>query len=698
MNSYNENLHSAIVNSLQSLDLEEQNLKSQVNASMFTLYHAEGATITAEQNLSEAKDTFNFKAATQDQAVKDSNLSINVLNSATQANQYVKQSTANIAVCAANVQISANSIVKLASDIGSIFSIVHAADFDSDIYFQAENARELMNRTAYDAEVASQLAMEASMLTAEVSAATVLDMAKATNTLMSTVLKITTAEFDTATQDIATDSAALGQVRSTEKLDEGALEMISVEYKASKSAYELTNKELNLDLRVKTSNQDALSFTVDFNLIKSPFTLEKAVSDPLYPVKEYYIMVVKESKKQTFSISNAENLLLNADAEVISVTAPKTSHVSQVVNVYSKSAGGSLIPVTDSDNEEITLGVSYVVFVMAVYADDYKRKINCYDDYLSAPSQAFTLTTKLESIPGNAITVRPYNQDNLSEEELAAADSSKNEQQVKNTMDMEDGGIVADYNFVLSFNSKESPDTEVEYRCMLLPFNTDVSNSLLTSESLKFLLETEIESLEQISAEFDPKIAELQADNYEAQLKMDLLNNQLKDLSDQLAAYAKNSKATTDETAGAEATEKQQSLKADQKAATAQLKDLQQSHDANNKLLDHLISEKGKTTTSLIAVDAAKPGFLFNVPIAEQVYADSYTVARKKSAATNTDDSGSQWIAFFGPDTTDNFGNRLNKGEQYLPVILSYSTAADENAADFVNALSDMSTTDYFQY
>lgn len=688
MNSYNENLHFAIVNSLQSLDIEEQNLKSQVNASMFTLYHAEGAKITSEQNLAAAKETFIFKTLVQDETVKDSNVSVNVLASATQASQYVKQATSNVAVCASNVQIAANSIVRLASDIGSIFSIVNAADFDSDIYLQAENARELMNHTAYDAEVASQLAMEASMLTAEVSASTVLDMAKATNTLMTSVLKITTADFDTATQNIALDNAALSVVRTTEKLDEGSLELVSVEYKAAKSAYELTNKELNLDLRVKTSNKNDLSFTVDFDLIKSPFSVEGVVgNNPIYPVKEYYMMIVKESKKQTFSISNAENLLLNATGEVIAVDQPKKNHVSQVVNVYTNGAGSNIMPVKDSDGEEITLGVSYVVFVLAIYADDFKRKINCYDDYLSAPSQSFVLTTRLEAVSGKTISIKPFKKDELSDEERSAAESAKNEQQHKNGANGEDGGIIPDYTYMLNFNIKESLDIAVEYRCMLLPFSPDTSNGLLTSESLKYLLDNEINALEQISNEFDPKIAELQADNYEIGLKLEFLGDNLKDLTDQLTAFGKDSEPSNDDA------EKQQSLKLEQKAVTTQLNDLQKSYQSNSKQLTDLTAAKQKSTKLLAHVDAAKPGFLFNVAIAEQVYADSYTVARKKSQ----DDNG-EWVAFFGPDTTDNFGNRLNSGEKYLPVILSYSTAAEENAADFVNALSDIANTDYFQY
>lgn len=693
MNSYNENLHSAVVSSLQSLDLEQQNLNAQVNASMFTLYHAEGATITAQQNLVEAGTAFGFKTIVQNQSVKNSNLSINLLSSATQANLYVKQSTTNVAVCASNVQIAANSIVRLASDIGSIFSIVNAADFDSDIYFHAENARELMNHTAYDAELASKLAMESSMLTAEVSASTVLDMAKATNTLMSTVLKITTADFDTATQNMATDNAALGAVRSTEKLAEGALEEISVDYKATTSAYNLSNRELNLDLKVTTSAQDSFSFTVDFDLIKSPFSIEKIAGKPMYPVKDYYLMVVKESKRQTFSVSNAENLQLKGNAEVIAVVPPETSHVSQEVDVYSTSEIAGLVTITDSDNEEINLGVNYVVFVMAIFEDDYKRKINCYDDYLSAPSQAFILTTRLESIPGKVIKISHFDKEELSVPELAAEESFKREQHVKNAVEMEDSGVLAEYTYVLRFEVKENLDKAVDYRCMLLPMSPDVADNLLTSESLKFLLDTEITSMEEISDHYDPKIAELQSYTYERGLKVQVLEGQLKALAAQLADFTPEKGTTADASGNTE-----ESLKKEEQEVTVKIKELTKKLEKKGSLLRFMQQEKDDSIQSLMVTEAGKPGFLFNTTIAEQVYADSYTVAKKTGDTTADGDTTAQWIAFFGPDATDNFGNRLNKGERYLPVILSYSTAAEENAADFVNALSDMATTSDFKY
>ncbi|HET6991709.1 MAG TPA: hypothetical protein VFJ43_10315, partial [Bacteroidia bacterium] len=159
MNSYNDNLHSAVVTSLQTQELNQKQLKSDWNASMFTLYHAEGATITAEEKLITDTGTLEQKTAVYQQAVANSNISINLLSSATQANSYLGQSVTNTAVAAANVQVASNAIVKLASDMGSIFSIVNAADFDTDIYKLSQDAKRLINDTAYLAEVASDIAM-----------------------------------------------------------------------------------------------------------------------------------------------------------------------------------------------------------------------------------------------------------------------------------------------------------------------------------------------------------------------------------------------------------------------------------------------------------------------------------------------------------------------------------------------------------
>src|SRR5579872_7202590 len=98
MNSYNENLRSTVISSLQRQELEQKKEKAKKNASMFTLYYAEGATITALEKLQAANNVLGTKTDAKKQAVISSNISNNLLSSATQANQYLKQSVSNTAV------------------------------------------------------------------------------------------------------------------------------------------------------------------------------------------------------------------------------------------------------------------------------------------------------------------------------------------------------------------------------------------------------------------------------------------------------------------------------------------------------------------------------------------------------------------------------------------------------------------------
>ncbi|TCC90328.1 hypothetical protein EZ428_13710 [Pedobacter frigiditerrae] len=113
----------------------------------------------------------------KNQIYKYGNLIDDLVLSARQTNEYCKLSIANSSMAAANIQVALNAIVKLASDIGSIFSIVNAADRNSKMYENAKDLSKQVNDVAYKAELLSQLGMETAMCTFEVSASKVLDMA-----------------------------------------------------------------------------------------------------------------------------------------------------------------------------------------------------------------------------------------------------------------------------------------------------------------------------------------------------------------------------------------------------------------------------------------------------------------------------------------------------------------------------------------
>ena len=250
MNSYNENLHSSIVSSLDDQRLELQQSKSSLDASKFSLYYAQGDKITAAEKLDIDTDKYEVQTKVYDEAVKNSNFSTNVVTVANSGKDHVSTSVSNTAVASANVQIATNAIVKLASDMGAINTIINAADYNTDICSLSEKANDYMGATAYLAEQTSQYSMEASSQIAGVSSSSLADIATQTDTTIKTLLDVSKTDFDNISAVVNTDNDELAASNTAEKAAEGVLADSDVNYCATKSAYTLNNEVLNLDLQV----------------------------------------------------------------------------------------------------------------------------------------------------------------------------------------------------------------------------------------------------------------------------------------------------------------------------------------------------------------------------------------------------------------------------------------------------------------
>lgn len=693
MNTYNENLQNTVLASLQSQYMDQKNLNAQYNASKFTLYYAQGATITASDRLALAMADQATKALVKEQATHSNNIAANLLSSATQADQYVGQSISNAAICAANVQIAATAVTRLASDVGSIFSIVNAADFDTDIYTLTNEVKGLVDETAYLAEYTSQIAMDASTQTSSVTAATVLDNTKTTTAQMSGLLQIAAAGFDTSCQVVTADDATLASARALEKNAEGTIECIGIDYDSSKAAYECINLALNMDLRVylaydkhngtASGPADATTFKVTFQPLKSPFPKD---SPSKGLVENYYILIVKDSKKLVFTLSEAESIVLNENNERQFVAVDPASvdakgNLGATINYLKFKPEGKrkdakdkenatekkeandqhkeLAPMLDTDGKAIAAGQNYVAFVVAVYTNDYKRKINNFDDFLSVPSQAFCLTqhlapaqnVKLAKIDTSAGTV----EDNqIYQQKFRTALDRTLKSNVKLASGIDNGGKLDDLTHQITFDVMESVSA-VEYRCMLLPAS-DIDAGLLSANAFKafFAFET---ILVKVSSTYDPKITKYQKEvsGLELQLQQVSDDNNKNELQNKL-------------------------------------------NRAKDKVIA-LQNEKAHKLQAGINVTKGGPGFLFDLALAEQVSSGNFIPA--VLYAPEADDSAKRpeedselvsrtYIAYAGEATTDNFGNMLIKGNKYLPVVLSVSTAVEENQAQYTNAISDL--------
>ncbi|WP_130735396.1 hypothetical protein [Flavobacterium sp. J27] len=664
MSSYNENLNASVVSSLQAQELKLSNTQAQLNAGMFTLYYAEDAKITAQEKLLQTEEKYKAQEIIKDEAVGNNNLSNNLLATANQEKQSNLQSVSNAAVSAANVQIATNAIVNLASDMGSIVSILNAADYGSQIYEQAVSVNKLMNNTAYNAEVTSQWAMEASSLTAEVTASTVADMAASTAASITNLLSVLNSQLEATSTLEITENTNYSTAATEQKKAEGALIDAKVEYDAAKATYLSSINELNLNLQVTETT--ANSFTVQFDPYLNPFhKLDINLPNSTYnsnPVENYYLFVVKESNKSTFSLTTAEGLLDSPDiAFKIRAKQLTTASISKKI----------LLPqIKDTNNNNLVLGESYVVFVLAQFTLDYKKSLNNFDDYLTAASSNFVLRTPLNSPNASDIVVGF-----LPEKENPTNFTSQ----------------------VLQFNVNENVDN-VEYRCMFLLNNTKLVNHMFKAESL---LSVENQIVKDINTEINNRKDE--EDRINAFNNQNLLESLKSELSALEALKEQLTKNNTDTTVDADAntdtdTSKGKAVKVDADGTveiTLQINDIKDKIQSLTSIDLRNINPAEDPSKQTGPNETPKPGFFFNQLIAENI--TNYSVPVGNQIVKSKDNNVIVNLPILD-NTTDNFGNPLLEDNQYIPVVLAMASGPEKYTAQFSNAISDFTVTNAFTY
>ncbi|CAM3839743.1 MULTISPECIES: hypothetical protein [Flavobacterium] len=641
MSSYNENLNASVVASLQAQELKLNNTQTLLNANMFTLYYAEDAKITAQEKLEQTEKSYSEQEIVNEEAVANNNIATNLLATANQEKEINLQSVSNTAVAAANVQIATNSITKLASDMGSIVSILNAADYGSQIYDQAIAVNQLMNDTAYNAEVTSQWAMDASSHTAEITAGTVAEIATKTATSITDLLTVLKSQLDATTSLQITENAALASAATAQKKAEGELIDSKVDYNAANASYIASNKELNLNLQV--TNKSNSGFTVQFSPYLNPFNNNSTEANSPYnisPVESYYVFVVKESEESTFSLSIAEGLI---DNEKIAIPISNQSKPQLEID---------RVNYLDINGSKIILGENYVVFVMVQFTLNYKKSLNNFEDFLTAGSSSFILTNKLNSPTSGAITM--------------------------STSDVP----------TLTFNVTGNNSYPVAYRCMFLPDNSELinaqfstSNQLPLEEQIIKEIKIEIENHETNNQNFDEDLESLSAELnslIESQQKM---NDEIKTPETDADGTPVPTKANADQNKQLDKITKKIN------ALQAQIQELTANKNSSSNNEDATLSSQNKTPN---------PGFYFNQLIAENVTDGNYTSPNSNQI---TSDSTTTTVTLpLLENTTDNFGNPLIEGNSYVPVILSVATGSISIVKQYSNSLSDFRSTATFKY
>lgn len=299
MNTYNDNLLVAVTGTLSTIAAEQSKRESEHTVAEYNLYYAVGAQLLAQDKLEQVEGEYDKTMLINDQGVANSNQANDLMDYAQTTDQNVTAVVTNTATVAQNVQAAANAILKLASNIGSANNIVRASDHDTDLQKMTEKANNVINETAYQAELTSQLAMEASTIASQIISKQVLLDVTATKALFDEMGKRTQADLTTLTQSRIADTDKLIAANSTQQAAEGSLKKTQQQYQAAQQAYEIANFDLNFDLKVDRIERDRINLS--FDPLLPPFGDKQSNNGT-----EYYMTVVKASIKDSFSFDIAE--------------------------------------------------------------------------------------------------------------------------------------------------------------------------------------------------------------------------------------------------------------------------------------------------------------------------------------------------------------------------------------------------------
>lgn len=372
-------------NRASTIDILENQaqLLKQINldlsASTFTAHHVENAFKETQKQLhaihSLRAQKIAFKAQVDSLTIDCQQLDV----AADHQKKLVGQSIKDTAVFAENIQLAGNAITRLAGDAGSILSVIQAADNHTQIYQLAQEVSVCTNETANLAATIAQQALVASAHSSEIIAGALADNAEPISLLLHNLanhIPIGISLIQDTEQALVAAGADMHAVKSI-------LENNRTQYKAIERAYAFMNLQLNMNLHV-TTHQETNSFTVSFNDYQHPFKAKAPITT--HPVSAYCILLLKEKSKDTFSLEQAEQLLQNKNQfiEIQSQDSTKKKIIKDIKTTE----------ILDTDQESFQPNEIYVVCVLTVFTDDFKKSIHSFDNDLSAPSAPFVFHSK----------------------------------------------------------------------------------------------------------------------------------------------------------------------------------------------------------------------------------------------------------------------------------------------------------------
>lgn len=667
MNTYNENLRSNVVASLRNRELDLKKIGSELKTANEELFQAGAAKIKATEEFAKAKEKFNDKEDLKTKAVMVTNSTANISTSSAEANQTRETSVSTTAIAAANVQVASNAVVELASDMGGIFSILQAANYGTQVFQLGEKAYNLINKTAYQAKLASEMGMNASERTALISSGKVAELATAIKASSDVLLQNVDAQYKELGENVDQKSGVLAAATNREKLAKGKKDDTEAAQLAAKYSYKDTNDQLNIGLQTQNLKED--SFEVTFQQLKVPFKDEEVKDNPEkniyhYPAERYYIFIVKDAEKSIFSLDKAEQILANYTSGKKPFYGPIPQKQGTMFGDITKKV--MTTKTCTSDGGDIELGKDYVVFVFAEYYSQYKQRLNNFSNYLSAPSKTFKLTQLLKAPKSWLIWY------------------------------LKKGSWTANQDEVRFFFENPQPPAGVQYRCMFLPLEISTNKKTIpVYDALKVSGFSDWGLVEELNYPFTTETAK------------EYLSGCKDDLKAYLKPNAGDKKGQLDKEKKSGLEQQETYLKRSiQKVEVNKLKEEldQLNSDIYEEIDQSIIQELRSKKTSLESKiqdkmkgwdqrDAIHPklNYFFDLEVALNICGGNFVISSPKAGELG-------WFAPVTQSTTDIFGSRLIVGNQYIPLILCVPDSQEKNPSKFMPSMSNQQTTAAFKY
>lgn len=742
MNTYNESLQKTVIDTLSSLSLTQSQLQSSKTTVEYTLYHAQGAVVTAHKKLEGTRlDVTTWRNIT-DQSLINENQAFNLLASATDANADVTASITNVATAASNVQIASNAISALASDIGAALNITTASLFETDLYNKIQNSNSFINEVANEAKKIAKDAMKASGYTSEITSSEVLAQTTSLKSKIDGIFKSNQAELDKFSKLVIAETTQYEKDSQSERQAEGSLIDAQREVEAINDVYKNANGQLNQMLTVTVNS--ATQIGVCFSALPNPFPTFYSPGASVIPIPDakpiYYLALLPAQNQTLFSIGQAEQLFEQRP--------PKDTSRFHEVSATPDVSKPLLVELTeDVYGDPIKAGDSYVAFLFIVLSKEYKQYVSNFSDLLSAPSQPFTPASTLpcpselevfnwsspdaENVSWSSVqfSVAPI----LKMKDLEAA-KEKAEVAETEAADAETAAVKAAADNLIA--SATATSSKSAYSAASIAANTakaaadeatkknsDAQSELKKAEAasqkaveIAAVLDAEYVLAAQKAAEVPTP--ENEANAAAAMIKAEEANaagakaiaakEKAETKANETAAAAKSAEAAYAKNEAAEKAAKEKYEK-DEEAAEAADKKAKKAAVAANDAKQNaesaesiygiyealaeakpeyrciLVDEKFMPDPDFMLFNAKNPPIYFNLAISEQVSSANYTLAKKNDQVNGGDDSVTYEVVFL-PTTTDNFGNMIRPDGKYKPFILA--VIADANADQYASALA----------